>query len=86
MRGLKNETLDAWRVSSMGEHNLRWPIYAWQDDGWQIVNTRVRACLNRDQVQTRDWFGMTGGPTGLLIGNHLMEPDHPTKRAIIFEG
>ena len=84
MRGINPETLDAFKVSSMGEHNLRWPLYAWLDDSWQIVNMKVRKCLGDGDL--KDWFGVKGGPTGLLIGNHLLDLTVDEKRAIIFEG
>lgn len=82
-RGFTDETLNAWRVSTKGQSVLRWPIYAWVDDRWTMVNARMRACLGDSTV--RDWFEVRGGPTGLLIGNHLLDPNG-TKRALITEG
>lgn len=83
-RGIGNPTLDAWRVSTRGVHALRWPIYAWSHDTWEIVNTRIRVCTDPN-ADARDYFEIRGGPTRLLIGNHLLDPKGP-KRAIIFEG
>ena len=101
-RKITIETLDAWRVSSMGSTIFRWPIYAWGDDGWQIANARMR------DRENGDWFEIAGGCTDLLIGNHLLGVvpgytgslegadtypettlaigDHVPKRVIITEG
>lgn len=85
-RGLTDDTLNAFKVSTKGPGNLRWPMFAAISDKWQMVNARIRACLNKSPDQTvSDWFEVRGGPTGLLIGNHLMDPTGP-KRAVIFEG
>lgn len=85
-RGLQPETLDAWKVSSKGQNALRWPIYAVVDGKWEIVNTRIRLCLNKETANVRDWFEIKGGPTNLLIGNHLLNLSNPTKRIYIWEG
>lgn len=85
IRGIEPATLDAFRVTSKGENCLRWPIYTWDNDHWAVANMRVRRCLG-DANSARDWFDIKGGPTGLMIGNHLLDPNHPDKRAIIFEG
>lgn len=82
-RGIGNDTLRDWRVSSKGEHCLRWPIYAVMGDKWAIVNMKVRSI--DENAKTRDWFDVSGGVTDLLIGNHLIDINGP-KRAIIFEG
>jgi KaiC/GvpD/RAD55 family RecA-like ATPase len=82
-RGFTKETLDAWRVSTKGPNILRWPIYAWNKK-WTIVNARFRVCLNREKFNIQDWFEVKGGPTGLLIGNHLLSKK--SKRIIVTEG
>lgn len=82
-RGFTEQTLNDWRVSTKGNQALRWPIYAWVGDAWTMVNARIRACLGEHRV--RDWFEVKGGPTNLLIGNHLLNPKG-TKRAMITEG
>lgn len=76
-RGFSETTLNAWRVSTQGERTLRWPIYAKDVKGaWQIVNARMRVCLGRDEHEgTKDWFETKGGPTELMIGNHLLDVD-----------
>lgn len=73
------ETLNAWRVSTMGEHSLRFPIYAYSKEGWQIVNSRIRRCLERDKAKNLDWFEVKGGPTELLMGNHLLGVNSPSE-------
>jgi len=85
-RGIEDRTLDAWRVSTKGPEALRWPIYAWTGRTWGIVNARIRVCLDRDSKNCTDWFDQKGAPTGLLIGNHLLNLQDPKKRAVIFEG
>ncbi len=82
-RGFTDATLDKWRVSTKGPQCLRWPIYAWHEDKWTMVNARMRSCLGDSNV--RDWFDVRGGPTGLMIGNHLFNL-RGTKRALITEG
>jgi len=83
-RGIDDATLNTWRVSTRGKHSLRWPIYAWCNDTWEIVNSRIRVCTD-PKATTRDYFEIRGGATGLLIGNHTLDVSGP-KRAIIFEG
>jgi len=82
-RGIDRDTLDLWRVSTKGEHNLRWPIYFWHQNQWELVNIRVRSCIGNKPG--RDWFDISGGPTDLLLGNHLIKIKGP-ERAIITEG
>lgn len=82
-RGIDNDTLNMWRVSSFGDKALRWPIYDWQYDKWAVANTKIKSCLG--EFKTKDWFGVSGGATGLLIGNHLIDYNG-AKRAIITEG
>jgi hypothetical protein len=84
-RGITKEVLNDWRVSSKGPKALRWPIYAWHDNNWTICNSRVRVCIDRDKVNCTDWYEQKGGPTGLLLGNHLLDFNQK-KRAIIYEG
>ena len=87
------ETLHAFHVSSFGPKALRWPIYAVHryTEGdqikvkWAHVNSRIRVCIDRDKAKAGDWFELKGGPTNLLIGNHLFKPT-PEKRCLIFEG
>ena len=82
-RGITEKTLDAWRVSSKGCSAIRWPIYDVIDGYWTIVNMKVRSIDPESKL--RDWFDVKGGPTDLMIGNHLIDINGP-KRAIIFEG
>jgi len=86
-RGIGELTLDKWRITSLGPKAIRIPFYQWdeQTGNWQLVNARIRVCLDRETASTTDWFEMKGGPTGLLMGNHLINLDGP-KRAWIFEG
>lgn len=85
-RGLTAPTLDDWRVSTKGANALRWPVYELSGEGkWEVVNMKVRACLDAEKASCRDWFDVKGSPTDLLLGNHLIDYDGP-KRAIIFEG
>jgi len=94
-RGIEPETLKAFHVSSMGPKCLRWPIYAVHQyidkDGqpkakWEHVNSRLRVVVDRDTAKVGDWFELKGGPTNLLIGNHLLNLQSPKKRCYIFEG
>jgi len=85
-RGITEETLNAWRVSTKGKMVLRWPIYGFIGDKWEVVNTRLRVCLNKEQAKVRDWFEIKGGPTNLLIGNHMLNVKSEKKRVIIWEG
>jgi len=80
-RGFSNETLDAFRVTNKFDNQVRFPIYAWHQDQWEIVNARIIQVIG----EKRNYFDVKGGPTHLLIGNHLMY-DHPEKTAYILEG
>ena len=82
-RGITEPTLDKWRVSSKGPNNLRWPIYQNESEKWVMVNSKLRSI--DPEAKTKEWFEMKGGPTGLLIGNHLLNIRGPN-RIIIFEG
>lgn len=83
-RRIGNDTLNAWKVSTRGDAALRFPIYAWINDTWEIVNARIRVCIDPN-AKVRDYFEIKGGPTRLLLGNHLIDANGP-KRAILFEG
>lgn len=72
-RGFTDETLNAWKVSTKGDKTLRWPIFSIVNGAWKIVNARCRVVIDRDKAHTKDWFEVSGGPTGLLIGNHLLD-------------
>jgi hypothetical protein len=72
-RGIAPRTLDYWRVSTKGPNALRWPLYAWVGDKWEVVNCRIRIALNKDTAKVHDWFEVKGGPTNLAIGNHLLD-------------
>lgn len=79
-RGILPATLDAWRVSTLGPENLRWPIYAWEDGTWKQATARLRRVLGRDdetKTGPADWFEVSGGPTCLAIGNHLLGVEPP---------
>lgn len=82
-RRISKATLDAFRVSSMGAEHIRFPIYAWVNDTWRIVNTRVVRCLGEG---IKNFFKPSGGPTTYLIGNHLLDCTLPEKRVFLFEG
>lgn len=89
-RGFTNATLDAWRVSTLGDKTLRWPIFArTADEKWQAANARMRVVLGRDEAaaakETVDWFEVKGGTTDLCVGNHLLDFNGP-KRVLIVEG
>jgi len=82
-RGIDRETLNLWLVTTKGPNNLRWPIFLWNNNKWEMVNARIRACTGDGKI--RDWYEIRGGPTDLLIGNHLLKLNG-SKRAIITEG
>lgn len=82
-RGITAATADTWRISTKGPKNLRWPIYQWDGTKWVVVNAKMRS-IDPDAT-CRDWFEISGGPTGLLLGNHLFRPEGPN-RIIITEG
>ena len=82
-RGIGEDTLNAWRITSKGNNNIRFPIYDWIDDRWVLVNSKIR-CIDPES-KNKEWFEFAGGPTKLLVGNHLIQYDGP-KRAIITEG
>lgn len=86
-RGISDEVLNKWKISSMGPNNIRIPIYQWDysTNEWVMVNAKLRNCLNENANAT-SWFEVKGGPTGLLMGNHLLNIESPHKRAIICEG
>lgn len=89
-RGFTDATLNAWRVSTLGDTTLRWPIFARGiDNQWQLANARMRVVLGRAEAeaakQTVDWFEVKGGTTDLCVGNHLLDFDGP-KRVLIVEG
>jgi len=83
-RGISNATLDAFRVTSYGENCLRFPIYAWGAKGWQPVNGKIKRCLG-EMNGAKSWFEVSGGPTGLLVGQHLIHARHG-ERLLIVEG
>ncbi len=37
-------------------------------------------------ASSKEWFDVSGGPTDLMIGNHLFDKNDPEKRIFIFEG
>lgn len=80
-RGISEETLDAFRVSNKWDDQVRFPLYAWRDE-WVMVNARTVGVLD----EKTNFFEMRGGPTHLLVGNNLLDPDHEDKTAFIFEG
>jgi archaellum biogenesis ATPase FlaH len=80
-RGMSNETLDAFRVSNKYDTAVRFPMYAWQNGVWEMVNARIIQVIG----EKKNWFDITGGPTHLMIGNHLME-ESSEKTIYIFEG
>lgn len=86
-RGFTNKTLDAWRVSTMGEKILRWPLFArTAENKWQQANARIRVVLDRTpETEHHDWFEVKGGTTDLCVGNHLIDFDGP-KRVLVVEG
>lgn len=84
-RGFTRETLDAWLVTSLGEDCVRWPLHALDEKGeWVLVNAKIKRCLDKD-AGAKSWFEIAGGPTGLLVGQHLFNSKHG-KRVIITEG
>jgi len=84
-RGLTDSALNDWRVASLGEHCLRWPIHVW-GNGWQLVNAKIkRAIVPVDYDGAKSWFEISGGPTGILIGQHLIHARHG-ERLIVTEG
>lgn len=86
-RGFTEKTLNDWRVTTKGPEILRWPIFAYGAGGWTMVNGRCRVVLNRQEAKVGDWYEVKGGPTGLLIGNHLLDlSENVPKRCFIFEG
>lgn len=83
-RGISDETLNDFRVVSNGSESLEFPLFAWNEDAWKKVSSRVVGVLGESKGKNR--FGISGGPTHLLIGNHLFNPTASEKRAYIFEG
>ena len=87
-RGISDATLDEWLVTSLGDSCLRWPLHAWGDDGkWHLVNAKIKRGLETAKTAdgTKSWFEVTGGPTGLLVGQHLVHARNG-ERVIITEG
>lgn len=83
-RGIRNETLDAYRVSTRGPNAVRFPVVSWVDGRWQVVNIKITNCLA--EGKTKNLWSVKGGPTGFLIGNHLLDINDPDKRVVITEG
>ena len=81
-RGISNETLDAFRVTNVWNNGIRVPIYGWNNENWVMVNARCIKVIG----DKKNWFDISGGPTHLMMGNHLLDPKAPEKRAMIFEG
>jgi 5S rRNA maturation endonuclease (ribonuclease M5) len=71
-RGFTDETLNAWKVSTAGPKALRWPLFASDGERWVMANARLRRVIDRETAETKNWFEVSGGPTGLAIGNHLL--------------
>ena len=82
-RGIGENTLNLWRISSKGNSNLRFPMFEWVENKWVMVNSKIRS-IEKDS-KTKEWFEFSGGPTKILIGIHLIDYSGP-KRAIITEG
>lgn len=80
-RGFSDKTLDAFNVSSKGSDCVRFPMYAWEGGEWQMVNCRIVKVIGGK----KNWFGITGGPTHLMMGNHLLKYS-PEKVLYVFEG
>jgi hypothetical protein len=86
-RGISNATLDECLVTSLGDSCVRWPMHAWGDDGkWHLVNAKIKRCIeNPNATGPKSWFEVSGGPTGLFVGQHLVHARHG-ERVIITEG
>lgn len=78
-RGLTAQTLNDWRVSSMGSDVLRFPLFALAEtEQWVIANSRMRKVIGREAGKgPGDWFEVKGGPTALAMGNHLLGTTPP---------
>lgn len=86
-RGISDETLDAFRITSKGQYGLRFPLFDWINDKWEMVNAKVRFIKQTDEgIQNKEIFEFKGGPTKLLFGIHLLDFNCPKKRIIVTEG
>ena len=45
-RGLSDTTLDMFRITTRGLNHIRFPLYDWVNDRWQIVNAKTRSILD----------------------------------------
>jgi 5S rRNA maturation endonuclease (ribonuclease M5) len=81
-RGLTVEALDDFKVSSYGEQCIRFPLHIWSDDGWLLVNGKIKRCLGEG---LKSWFEFKDHPTQLLIGQHLLHESNG-EFVIITEG
>ena len=80
-RGFSNETLDAFEVTNKNADSVRFPMYAWEHGKWIMVNARIIKVLG----DKKNYFDMSGGPTHLLMGNHLLKYSKD-ETIYIFEG
>jgi archaellum biogenesis ATPase FlaH/ribosomal protein L37AE/L43A len=82
-RGISNETLDMFRITTRGQYHIRFPLYDWVNDRWEIVNAKTRSIQDTGSKET---FEFAGGATKILFGIHLIDYSCPKKRVIITEG
>lgn len=85
-RGISDDTLDAFRVSNKWGSAVQFPMVSWHEDQWRRVNARNITVIERETAEVLNWFEIKGGPTHLMLGNHLLDINDKEKRAFIFEG
>jgi len=83
-RGISDATLDMFRITTRGQFHLRFPLYDWVNDKWQIVNAKTRSI--QPEATNKELFEFAGGATKVLYGIHLIDYACPKKRVIITEG
>lgn len=83
-RGIGTDTLDAFRITTKGQYGIRFPLFDWVNDHWEMVNAKVR--FINPEAKTKEMFEFAGGATKVLFGMHLIDYTDPKKRIIITEG
>ena len=90
-RGISKDTLDAFKVSNKWGAAIQIPIFAAieEEPYWVRVNARNVRVIDpkeEDASTPKNWFEVKGGPTYLMMGNNLLDPQDKHKRVFIFEG
>lgn len=84
-RLISPETLDRCLVSAADPYTVRWPLHAWQEGKWVMVNAKLKRCLDRRPDESSTRFEYAGGPTQLAIGQHLVSKENGP-HVLLFEG